>query len=303
MSKTLKYAFLVFCGGACYGVMVPLVRSAYTLGFTTSQVMAVQYTLGVLVLGIASLIFSRHRLTIKQALQLLGLGIVAAGVSFGYYHALALLSSAAAITLLFQFAWMGVLLQAVLERRPPNRMTLIAVLLVVAGTFPAAGILEGTGGTLDPLGVFFGLLSAVFYTAFLHLSSRVATDLPTVNRTFFTAAGSLVATICITPTLFSGLSLNLDFIWVAIPLALIGIVAPIFLIQKGAPHLPGSITTIMAASELPSGILMGVAFIGDPISLLTVIGVVVILAGIVLSQYDELRLAFRRKTTSSIDVE
>jgi drug/metabolite transporter (DMT)-like permease len=293
MSKTLTYAFLVFCGGACYGVMVPLVRTAYARGFSTSEVMAAQYILGVLALALAVLLFSRRGLSVKQALQLLGLGIIAAGVSFGYYHALALLSSAAAVTLLFQFAWMGVLLQAIIERKLPNRMTLLAVLFVVVGTILAAGVFEDTGSTLNPLGVFYGLLSAVFYTAFLYLSGKIATDLPTINRTLFTTIGSLVATFCITPSLITTLSFSLDFLWLAIPLALLGIVAPIFLIQKGAPHLPASVTTIMAASELPSGILLGVLFIGDPITLLSVLGVIVILAGIVLSQLDELRLALR----------
>jgi drug/metabolite transporter (DMT)-like permease len=300
MSKTLKYSFIVFIGGACYGAMVPLVHTAYASGFTTAQVMAIQYFLGALLLALAVLVFSRHKLTLKQAFQLLGLGMIAAGVSFGYYHALALLSSAAALTLLFQFAWMGVLLQALLERKLPDRMTLLAVVLVFVGTFLAAGVFEEGGGSLDPLGIFYGLLSAVFYTAFLHLSGKVATDLPAINRTLFTAFGSLIATFCITPSLIST-SFNPDILWVGVPLAIIGIIAPIFLIQTAAPHLPGSVTTIMAASELPSGIILGVIFIGDSVTFLSILGVVIILAGIVLSQFDELRLVLQRMKASQTE--
>jgi drug/metabolite transporter (DMT)-like permease len=297
MPKTLKYAFIVFCGGACYGFTVPLVRTEYALGFTTAQVMLGQYLFGVMILGILVLLFSRYPVALKQTLQLLGIGIVGAGASFFYYRALALLTSAAALTLLFQFTWMGVLLHAILERKLPSRMTLLAVVLVVAGTFLAAGVFEDSGGSLNLIGVIDGLLSAVFYTVFLRLSGKVATDLPAINRTFFTALGSLIVTLGLTPSLLHGAEFTMNFLWIGIPLATIGIVAPVILIQKGASRLPGSVTAIMASSELPSGILMGVLFIGDPLTFLIFIGVVVVLVGIVLSQFDELHLALQHKPT------
>jgi drug/metabolite transporter (DMT)-like permease len=161
--------------------------------------------------------------------------------------------------------------------------------MIFAGTFLAAGIFEWGFGALNPLGIFYGLLSAVFYTVFLHLSGRVATNLPTVNRTLFTNAGSLIASFCLVPAFFTTGAIFWGFTWVALPLALLGIVAPVLLIQKGAPHLPNGVTTIMASSELPSGVLMGAAFVGDPISFLEILGILIILAGIVVSQLDALR--------------
>jgi drug/metabolite transporter (DMT)-like permease len=296
MPKTLKYAFLVFLGGACYGVMVPLVRTAHALGFTVPQVMFAQYGVGTVALGLVALIFTRQKMPLKQVLQLLALGVPTAGISFCYYHALTLLSSAAALTLLFQFVWMGVLFDAIVQRKLPSKMTILAVLLVVGGTFFAAGIFEESGTRLNALGVVYGLASAVLYTAFLHLSSKIATDQPTTNRVFFTTVGSFVATICITPSIFTSLPVTLDFVWIALPLALIGIVAPIYLIQKAAPKIPVSITTIMASSELPSGIIFGVIFLSDSVSHLEVLGVIVILVGIVLSQMGAVQRRIRLLT-------
>jgi drug/metabolite transporter (DMT)-like permease len=251
--------------------------------------MVIQYLVGVLALGLVVACFSRRRISLRQVLQLAGVGVVAAGVSFGYYHALALLSSAEAITLLFQFVWMGVLLQAILERKLPDRMTVLSVVLVLGGTVLAAGILEWRDSPLNPLGVCYGLLSAACYTVFLRLSGKVATELPTVNRTLFTSTGSLITSICLTPTFITSGAILREVSWFAIPLALVGIVLPVFLIQKGATKLPSSVTTIMASSELPSGILMGALFVGDAVTVPELVGVVIILAGIVLSQFDALR--------------
>ncbi|MDR2196399.1 MAG: DMT family transporter [Coriobacteriales bacterium] len=289
MPKTLTYALMVFAGGWCYGIMVPLVRVAHTMGYDSTQIMMAQYLVGVCALGVAVIFFSRRSVGVIQVLKLAGVGVVAAGVSFGYYNALALLSSAAALTLLFQFVWMGVLLQAVLERALPNRLTVLSVILVLLGTVLAAGILEWDSSPLNPLGVFFGILSAVCYTAFLHLSGRVATELPTINRTFFTGIGSLITSFFLAPIVIADSAVLWESSWIAIPLALVGIVAPILLIQKGAPKLPSGMTTIMASSELPSGILMGALFVGDPIGFLEICGVIIILGGIVLSQVTLLR--------------
>jgi drug/metabolite transporter (DMT)-like permease len=289
MSKTLKNALLVFAGGWCYGIMVPLVRVAHAMGYDSQQVMVVQYAISVLVLGIGIALFSRRAVTLKQVLQLGGLGIITAGVSFGYYNALALLSSAAAITLLFQFVWMGVLLQAVIERKLPSRMTVLAVALVLVGTVFAAGILEWGNDDFNLVGILYGMFSAVCYTASLYLHGRIATGLPTVNRTFFTIVGSLLVSCVLAPTFITSGAILWNFSWFSVPLALFGIIAPILLMQKGAPQLPSSVTTIMASSELPSGVLMGILFAGDSVTFLVILGVVIILGGIVLSQFDSIR--------------
>jgi drug/metabolite transporter (DMT)-like permease len=269
--------------------MVPLVRIAHSMGYDTMQVMVAQYLIGVIALGFAVFIFSRRRVSFVQIIKLAGVGAIAAGVSFGYYHALALLSSAAAITLLFQFVWMGVVLQMILERKLPDRPTMLSVVLVLVGTVFAAGLLDWDNSPLNAAGLFFGLLSAVFYTAFLYLSGRVVTELPAINRTFFTSIGSLIASLCLAPAFIAADAALWHFSWIAIPLALIGIVAPVLFIQTGAPHLPNGVTTIMASSELPSGILMGALFVGDPLTVPAVLGVIIILTGIVLSQFDSLR--------------
>jgi len=293
MSKTLKYSLLVFLGGCAYGVMVPLVRSAFLGGFTTMELLIAQYLFAAVFLGVVVLLFSRRKMSGKALLQLLGLGAIAVCVSFNYYHALELLPAATAVTLLFQFVWIGVVFQAVIDRRLPSTMTFLSVAIVMVGTLFAAGVFEQQEAQLNALGIVYGLLSAVFYAAFLLLSGKVAVELPTFNRTFITTLGSLLVALAISPGFFFDGALGRGLAIFALPLALFGIAAPILLIQKGAPHLPGGVITIMASSELPSGVLMAAVFLHDRISALVIFGVALILAGIVLSQFDELR-AFRK---------
>ena len=285
----------MFAAGVCYGLNIPFVRIIHDNGFATAEIMVLQYIVGVTTLGIIVVLFFRRKISLKAVLRLLGVGVLAAGVSFSYYQALALLPSATAVTLLFQFVWMGVVWQVIRERKLPPLTTIISMFVIMAGTVLATGIVGNNAGelaSLDPLGLFFGLLSAAFYTAFLIASGKAANELPAANRTLFTSLGSLIIALILCPTFFHETLApnitNTGFILPGIALGIFGILLPVFLIASSSPHLPSGLATIMASSELPSGILCAMLFMGDVVSPLIVLGVVIILVGIVLSQSSEL---------------
>lgn len=288
MPEKLKYSIIMFIAGCGYGIMVPLVRTAYNSGYDTPDVLVTQYLIAALALALVSLIFSRKKVSPKDALKLMGVGVVAAGVSFFYYQALKLLSPAASLTLLFQFVWMGMVVQAVRTRSLPRTQHVVAVILVIIGAVFATGMLDDgfSVAELDPLGIIFGLLSAVCYTAFLTLSGLVATSLPTINRTLFTTTGSFVISFAIAPTYFVAEPMIVLDPVLGLTLGIAGICIPVFLINLSSPKLPTGLTSIMASSELPSGVICAAIFIGEPITLTVGIGVVIVLVGVVVSELD-----------------
>jgi drug/metabolite transporter (DMT)-like permease len=284
--------------------MVPLVRMIYALGFGPAEVMVTQYVFATAALALIVAVFSRRRVPAATVLKLMGVGVLAAGASFGYYRALELLPSVSAVTLMFQFVWMGVVVQAVRERAMPPVTTVVSVLVIMGGTLLATGLFDAMTSTnanttvfsqLDPLGIMFGLLAAVFYASLIFASGRVATGLPAINRSLFTTLGSMVTAIALCPTYLSTPGLP-AIVPLGVVLGVIGILLPMFLITTSSPHLPHGVATIMASSELPSGIVCAVLVMGDTVTLAIVVGVVVILAGIVLSQAID--LASLRKRTA-----
>jgi drug/metabolite transporter (DMT)-like permease len=298
MPEKLKYSLIMFLAGTCYGVIVPLVSISHAQGYSTLEIMTTQYLMAASALVVICLLFSRRRIPLRDVFKLLGMGVTAASTSFCYYTSLDLLPPATSLTLLFQFVWMGMLVQAVLTRTLPRPATVFTVLLVVAGAVLATGMLEDGAGweSFDAAGVVFGLLSAVSYTAFLALSSRVAIDQPPVNRTMFTAVGSFLIAFTVAPTYFSHPVVLIDPVLSA-SLGLVGICLPVLLIAISAPKLPTGLTTVMASSELPSGVICAALFLGEPISLTVGAGVVIVLAGIVLSELESLRNTFRKPAT------
>ena len=281
----------MFSAGCTYGLVVPLIKTAQYEGFSTGQIMVTQYAVASAVLLVACLLFSRIKVGLKDALKLLGLGVVSASVSFFYYQSLMLLTPAMSLTLLFQFVWMGMVVQAVRTRTLPKPVTAITVLLVAVGAVLATGILdEGvTLESLNALGILYGFLSAVSYTAFLVLSGHLATSLPAINRSLFITLGSVVSSFAITPQYFAEPMVVIDPL-LSLGIGVVGFCIPVFLIALSAPKLPTGLTTVMASSELPSGVVSAAIFLSEPVSLTIGVGVVVVLLGIIASEMETLRM-------------
>ncbi len=280
---------------------MPLVRISHDLDYSTLEIMVTQYLMAASALTLICLVFSRRRLRLKDVVQLMGMGCIAASVSFCYYTSLEHLHPATSLTLLFQFVWMGMVVQAVRTRSLPRVATLLTVLLVVVGAVLATGLLDEDIGweSLNAIGVLFGLLSAVCYTAFLTLSSRVGTHLPAVNRTMITSSGSFILAFTITPTYFAHPVIFIDPV-LAAALGLVGISLPVLLIAISAPKLPTGLTTVMASSELPSGVVCAALFLGEEVSLSVGAGVVIVLVGIVLSELESLRTTRKQANSQAL---
>lgn len=272
----LKYSALVFAGGASYGIMATTVKFALADGFQWTQVAASQPLFGTLLFAVALAVLALAgkrpvRLTARGVLRLLGLGLTTCTTCVLYNFALTKLSVAVAITLLFQFTWIGVVIQIVVTRRRPNTAELAAAAIILGGTLLASG-----------------LLSAVSTALFMFLSGRIGVDLPPIQRGLFVCLGACILGFAVCPGYFASGALQAGIWKYGLVLGAFGLLIPVVLFGIGTPHLPTGLSSIMASSELPCGILISVFVLGEPVSTLQAAGVVVILAGVVVSQLPNL---------------
>ena len=59
---------------------------------------------------------------------------------------------------------------------------------------------------------------------------------------------------------------------------------PVLLFGLGTPNLPAGVSTVLAASELPAGLIVSVVMLGDEIGVMQWVGVIAILFGVIVSQ-------------------
>lgn len=293
MNKTLTYSLFVFIAGGSYGFIVPVVKIASANGVQATEFLSLQYLIAFIFMAI--IFFARRDkgappLTLgKLAL----VGFCTAGCSLCYYQAVAMLPGSVALTLMFQYIWVDAILDCVVHRSLPNLTTMISIIAVAIGGAFAAGIFDGSIATLDPIGVVFGLLSAVLYGLFLFIAGRVGTDQPIALRTMMLALGGFVLTSAVNPEIFTGQLFELKLWPYAIALAALGVIIPTNLISISSPKLSPSMVSIMAASELPLGVLAAWIIVNDVPSTFAIVGVVLVLLGIVINQLPALMATAR----------
>ena len=264
--NTLKYSAVVFLGGASYGVMAATIKCALAEGFSWTQTAASQAFFGALLFAVAlaALTVLGKRpvpLSPKRVLSLLGLGLATCTTCVLYNFALTMLPVSVAITLLFQFTWIGIVFQVVATRRKPRLAEIVAAAVILGGTLLAT---------------------------FMFLSARVGCDLPPIERGLVVCLGACILGFAVCPDYFSSGALQAGIWKYGLILGVFGLFVPVVLFGIGTPHLSAGLSTIMASSELPCGIAISVLVLSEPVDALQTAGIAVIMLGVAVSQLPNL---------------
>ena len=284
-----KAALQVFLGGASYGAMATTYKLSYAAGFTTWQVVAAQAWFGCALFAVAVLVSLARgkrwtRLPWKRAAKLLGLGLITSVTTILYTYAMSLLPVPVALTLLFQFTWIGLVIQVIWTRRPPTVPQVVAALVIVVGTVFASGVYETGIAGYDPVGLVCGFCSAISCALFVALSGKVDAGCSTEQRGFTVCLGTVVASLVVCPDfVVSGVLLE-GIAPFGLVMGTFGLLLPVLLFGLGTPHLPSGTATILTSAELPAGLLVAMVVLGTPIGAVEWLGVAAILAGVCIAQ-------------------
>jgi drug/metabolite transporter (DMT)-like permease len=285
MNGAFKYSLIVFLGACSYGILSTVIKLAYQGGYYTSEVIGSQYFFGWMLILITTIFNRRKHISWKDRFSLMLVGI--STLITGSFYALSLhtIPASIAVVLLFQFTWIGVLLEAAADKKWPSKLKSIAVVLLMGGTLLAGGFFY-TELNLDPRGLLFGLLSAVSFAFFIFASGKVATNVPSIIRSFYMISGALLCGLFFfTPQIvITGLS---DGLWIyGFFLGFFGVFLPVLCFSIGAPKIGTGLSTILGAAELPMAIVMSVLVLKELVTFLQWIGVLIILLGIFLPQLN-----------------
>lgn len=315
----------VFLGACSFGVLSTIVKNAYKEGYTLGQITGSQAFLGMVMLWILYFLyeslgkekntvsdnnFSRETRRIQKNIQhqpgesykpyrstawwkVSFAGIFTGLVGVFYYQCVKLIPASIAIILLMQYLWISILIEAVVFKKKPHKIQLIAASIVLVGTLFAAGVFN-QAVTLNIKGIGFGLLAAFCYAIFLIASGRVGNDLPLLKKGALMITGSCIVTWVIFPPLFlfDGLFFDGLYKW-GLALALLGTVIPPLFFSFGMPRTGVSLGAILSAAELPVAVISSNFILGENVQALQWAGVLLILSAIVLTN-----IKFRRTAKS-----
>jgi drug/metabolite transporter (DMT)-like permease len=283
----MKYALYVFIGSCSFGVLSTIVKLAYGEGFLPQEVIFSQYFCGWIIMS-AIMLKKGISTTKKEKLQLLAAGTMMAVTGITYNMALSHISASLGIILLFQFTWIGLLLESITKKRLPSMLNLITIAIILLGTALSGGLI-GSDVSWNMTGVLLGLVSAVSYAFSIYFNGVIAPSLQSITKGYYIGTGALITVALVFPPTFL-----LDIETVAgitkygIMLGIFGMVIPPILFAAGVPKIGTGLASILGAAELPMVILLSMFVLKEDVSLIQWVGVILILIALIMPQLSQL---------------
>ena len=278
---------LIILAGCFWGSMGIFVRRLSTFGFSPIQIVSLRITVAALVFSLLLLIkdSSGFRIALRDLPLFLGLGFGSIlFFTICYFSAITIMPLSTAAILLYTSPIWIMLMSVLFFREKLNRIKLIALALAFAGCVLVSGI-SGEGLTLT--GLLLGLGSGIGYGLYSILGTialRKYSPYTVTTYTFlFAAAGSWL--VCQPTDMISKISATDNLTGLLLFCVLTGLVTaviPFLAYTLGLRTVEASRAGILATIEPLVATLVGIVVFSEPLTLLSGLGIVLILTAVVL---------------------
>ena len=297
-NASLFYPLLIVIAASSYGILSTIVKLAMKQGYTAAQAVSSQYIFGFALALILMLATQRKlpKLTKKGLAVMIFGGIFTSLTGIIYGQSLIYLPASIAVVMLFQFTWIGILIDCVLKRRLPSRIEVISLTVLFIGTILAAGVIDTDLSAIPLKGWLLGLLAAFCFAIFIQFNARPVEGVSNIMRTFIVSTVALiVVSLLLTPEIIIDGTITGGLWKYGLILGLFGIIFPIVLFSIAAPKVGGALSSILGAMELPVAVIVSVLVLGENLTAVQVIGIVVVLFGICIPSILTARIEKRRQ--------
>lgn len=279
--KTYLYPLLVIIAASSFGVVSTIIKLAMRSGFTVPEAVTSQFFVGFCIAVCIFLLTNRSKFSFKGVKILILAGILTGLTNILYGHSLNYLPASLAVVLLFQFTWIGMLISCIAKRQLPSRIETISLLVLVAGTIPAAGLIDVDLSQIPFQGWLWGLAAAVSYSFFLFVNGKATASMPAANRLVFVSFSALMITAVFqSPEIIWNGTLFNEGLWMyGLALGLFGMIIPVFLFTIAVPKVGLGMSSILSAIELPIAVMVSVILLSEKVTPLQIAGIITIILG------------------------
>ena len=278
---------LIVLAGCFWGSMGIFVRKLAEYGFSSVQIVSIRVTLAALVFAGLLLVRNRAGFRISRRDLPLFLGLGFGSILFFtvcYFTAITMMSLSTAAILLYTSPIWIMLMSVLFFREKLNGKKLLSLALAFTGCVLVSGI---SGNGVTPVGLLVGLGSGIGYGLYSILGTialrRYSPYTVTTYTFLFAAAGSWL--ICGPADMISKFSAapDLPFLLLFCGLtALVTAVVPFLAYTLGLQTVEASRAGIIATIEPMVATLIGIVLFSEPLSVLSGLGILLILGAVIL---------------------
>ena len=284
MKKSPRGAYAsILAAAALWGIIGVWNRNLMAAGLSPTGIVVVRNFGGMLLLLAVFAVKDRgvFRVRREHLKYFFGTGIISVVLFTScYFSCQKICSLAVASILLYTAPSFVVILSAILWKEPVTKKQLLALALTLVGCACVCGVFDG-GLTVTFTGILLGLGAGFFYAlysvfgryALAHYSSMTVT----VWTFIFAGPASLVM---LRPAEMRAVFTAPSAWLLAAGLVVFSTVAPYILYTRGLARVESGKASIMASLEPVVAALAGVLIFGEPMGLLTLLGILCVLAGV-----------------------
>ncbi|MCB1886384.1 MAG: DMT family transporter [Rhodocyclaceae bacterium] len=274
----LRGALYIAISASAFGAMAIFARFAAAEGVDVGAVLFLRFALAGAVMA-AFLLVTRRRWPQGRPLGLLcGMGGIGyASQSFCFFSALGYASAGMVALLLYLHPFIVTLAAAALFGHRLGPVRIACVLLAVGGTALTIG------GDLhsEPLGLALGVASALIYSAYILVGSRVLESqdaLASATVVMLSAATSLGAAALLTQPRFPATAAG--WLWIGL-IALLSTVVAMILLFAGMRRLGPADAVTLSTLEPVVTFALAAAFLGEAVSARQLLGGAIVIGAVI----------------------
>lgn len=199
-----------------------------------------------------------------------------------FYSAFKYLNAAEATLLLYTYPTMVAIYVAVFKKQPIGYKKGLSILFTFIGSMLVLNIFKFKFTSDMLIGIIFGVLSAVFYSAMNIYAEGIVEDVNELVITFYTTMFSLIVLFIFNYKFVNRLP-YVDLISVknAFNLALFCEIIPLTLLYAAIKHIGPVTTSIISTLEIPSSALLGFLFLNEVLNPVQIVGILIVVLSIV----------------------
>ena len=135
--KLNKGVLFILLGASFVGFTPIFAKLGFSYGYSLGQINIVQMVISFFLLWSFTLIkrSSFKGLNMKNVLQIMSTGCFIGLTSIFYYGSMQYLPASLAIILMFQFVWIGIILEWIFSKVKPAPVTILSIILMLVGVF------------------------------------------------------------------------------------------------------------------------------------------------------------------------
>ena len=282
-------ALAVAAAASIWGTLGYFAKILYAQGVSFESLVVVRASVGWLAVflfllatqGARSLRVARRDLAFLLPLGLVGIGFF----YLLYFYTVRESTVGTAAILLYSAPAFVVILAWLFLKEPLNAAKIFALLLTVGGIFLVAGAYDPANLEVSPKILLTGLLSGLTYGLYAIFGRPLAGHLsPAVILSYALAFGSALLIVAALPTLDTLAGLPAGSYLLLLMLSVVHTALAFALYTFGIRHLGAGRAAIVATIEPVVAGILGLTLLGEELTALKALGVLLVLAGAALAQ-------------------